>query len=182
MTVGVQFFTSGRSEEETLLREKPTPKFKTIQILPPMPPKRKTLAQNNQAPQRSSARLRNKMSSNATATATNEKVSIDLSTPTPPPDNKKKKRVVTNKKPTSSGPEEQDDTPIRHHLIVTKEEDVKRFEEVDDCFILGFDPIEPLNLRNLSVADKAAESPDFAIVAEKGKVWILAVTHFHFRV
>ena len=150
-----------------------------------MPPKRKTLAPNNQAPQRSSARLRNKMSSNATATATNEKVPIDLSTPTPPPENKKKKRVVTNKKPTSSGPEEQekeDDTPIRHHLIVTKEEDVKRFEEVDDCFILGFDPIKPLNLRNLSVADKAAESPDFAIVAEKGKVWILAVTHFDFGV
>lgn len=169
-------------EEQTLPRGN-TPEFKTIQILPPMPPKRKTLAQNNQAPQRSSVRLRNKMSRNAAAT--NEKVPIDLSTPTPPPVNKKKKRVVTNKKTTSSGPEEQekvDDTPIRHHLIVTKEEDVKRFEEVDDCFILGFDPIDPLNLQNLSVADKTAESPDFTIVAEKGKVWILVVTHFDFGV
>ncbi|XP_061995871.1 RPM1 interacting protein 13-like [Rosa rugosa] len=124
-----------------------------------MPPKRKS-----QPPQRSSERLKIKMSN------TNDKTPIDLSTPTPPPE-KKNKRAVTNKKPPSSGPEEQDDeSPIRHHLIVTKEEDVKRFEELDDCFILGFDQVESIEMKKLSVADEDAGSPEIAVVAEKGQV------------
>ncbi|XP_004309094.1 PREDICTED: uncharacterized protein LOC101302126 [Fragaria vesca subsp. vesca] len=129
-----------------------------------MPPKRKTLA-----PQRSSERLKIKMSKTLDKSPVSP---IDLSTPTPPlPEKKKHKhyRAVTTKKPTSSGPEqEQDDgTPIRHHLIVTREDDVKRYEELDDCFILGFDPI---GMNRCSVADKVAGSPEIAIVAEKGQV------------
>lgn len=141
--------------------------------VPPMPPKRKTLA-----PQRSSERLKIKMSKTLDKSPISP---IDLSTPTPLPEKKKHQRAVTTKKPTSSGPEQEqdDETPIRHHLIVTREDDVKRYEELDDCFILGFDPI---GMNRCSVADNVAGSPEIAIVAEKGQVWILVMTHFGFGV
>ncbi|XP_050387544.1 RPM1 interacting protein 13-like [Argentina anserina] len=87
---------------------------------------------------------------------------IDLST----------EKKVKIKKHTPSGPEQpkDDETPIRHHLIVTKVEDVKRFEELDDCFILGFDPIKPQEAKMFSPADRVGGSPEIAIVAEKGQV------------
>ncbi|XP_021805466.1 uncharacterized protein LOC110749625 [Prunus avium] len=91
-----------------------------------------------------------------------------------PSGQKKKKRVTPR---TSSSSLEEDGSPIRHILCVKNKVDVKQFEEVDDCFILDFDPFEPIQLSKLSVSDNfagdnvdAPESPDVAVVAEKGQV------------
>ncbi|VVA11399.1 PREDICTED: RPM1 interacting [Prunus dulcis] len=98
----------------------------------------------------------------------NNMKAVKLSSPS---GQKKKKRVA----PRTSSSLEEDGSPIRHILCVKNKVDVKQFEEVDDCFILDFDPFEPIQLSKLSVSDNfaghnAPESPDVAVVAEKGQV------------
>ncbi|XP_009351909.1 uncharacterized protein LOC103943350 [Pyrus x bretschneideri] len=91
---------------------------------------------------------------------------------------KKKKRVTTQKSPQkappSSSAEDDDGSPIRQILCVKNKVDVKHFEDVEDCFILDFDPSEPVQLFKLSVSDNGGgghdSSPDIAVVAEKGQV------------
>ncbi|ONI25772.1 hypothetical protein PRUPE_2G319800 [Prunus persica] len=99
----------------------------------------------------------------------NNMKAVKLSSPS---GQKKKKRVAPR---TSSSSLEEDGSPVRHILCVKNKVDVKQFEEVDDCFILDFDPFEPIQLSKLSVSDNfaghnAPESPDVAVVAEKGQV------------
>ncbi|CAN6569704.1 unnamed protein product [Malus baccata var. baccata] len=91
---------------------------------------------------------------------------------------KKKKRVTApkspQKAPPSSSAEDDDGSPIRQILCVKNKVDVKHFEDVEDCFILDFDPSEPVQLFKLSVSDNGGGghdgSPDIVVVAEKGQV------------
>lgn len=66
-------------------------------------------------------------------------------------------------------------TPIRHILCLKNADDVKQFEETEDCFILDFDPFQPIDLSRLLVSaahddDDPQDAPDLAIVAETGQV------------
>lgn len=58
-------------------------------------------------------------------------------------------------------------------VCVKKKADVKKVEEVEDCFILEFDPTELDKFSNLSLCDQShvvADEDDVSILAEKGKV------------
>ncbi|KAM1676803.1 hypothetical protein FF1_042163 [Malus domestica] len=100
---------------------------------------------------------------------------INLSSTTP---SREKKGVTAEKTPqkalSSSSAEDEDGSPIRHIACVKNKVDVKHFEGVEDCFILDFDPFEPVQFSKLSVSDNGAGggggSPDIAVVAEKGQV------------
>ncbi|CAN6565481.1 unnamed protein product [Malus baccata var. baccata] len=74
---------------------------------------------------------------------------INLSSRTP---SREKKGVTTEKTPqngpSSSSAEDEDGSPIRHIVCVKNKVDVKRFEDVEDCFILDFDPFEPVACRD----------------------------------
>ncbi|KAJ1385021.1 hypothetical protein SESBI_42013 [Sesbania bispinosa] len=67
-----------------------------------------------------------------------------------------------------SSPKEE--TPIRAVVCLKRKEDMKLFEETEDCFILDFDPSESLDLRKLSLDNKNNDEADLSIVAEKGQV------------
>lgn len=64
------------------------------------------------------------------------------------------------------------ETPIRTVVCLKRKEDVKRYEETEDCFILDFDPFESIDLSKLSLEDKNNDddTSDISIVAEKGEV------------
>ena len=75
------------------------------------------------------------------------------------------------KAPLSSSAEE--DSPIRAIFCLKRNEDMKRLEETEDCFILEFDPFEPVDLSNLSLKKSSPvedEAADLSIIAEKGQV------------
>ncbi|XP_061364069.1 RPM1 interacting protein 13-like [Gastrolobium bilobum] len=71
-----------------------------------------------------------------------------------------------------SSPKEE--TPIRNIVCLKRKEDMKRFEETEECFILEFDPSESLPLSKLSLDNKNNhdddDAADLSIVAEKGPV------------
>lgn len=75
---------------------------------------------------------------------------------------------LKTKKSLSKRPRLQDvidiDTPIRAIACLKKIDDMRRFEETEDCFILGFDPYAAVGLSVDSSAD------DVSVIAEKGKV------------
>ena len=56
------------------------------------------------------------------------------------------------------------DSPIRAIACLKKIDDMRRFEETEDCFILGFDPYAAVGLSVDSSAD------DVSVIAEKGQV------------
>lgn len=69
----------------------------------------------------------------------------------------------------------QDDSPIRAIACLKKIDDIKRFEETDDCFILGFDPTDttPNKDSDVKVSSKSLNKDaddDICVLAEKGKV------------
>ncbi|XP_054799901.1 RPM1 interacting protein 13-like [Prosopis cineraria] len=67
---------------------------------------------------------------------------------------------------------EEDDSPIRA-MVCLRIDDVKRFEESEDCFVLEFDPFESVNLSKLSLEEKnpaEEDVSDLSIIAEKGQV------------
>ncbi|KAF7830808.1 uncharacterized protein G2W53_013141 [Senna tora] len=64
----------------------------------------------------------------------------------------------------------EDDSPIRAIVCLKRSEDIKRFEESEDCFILEFDPFEPVNLSKLSLEKNDTADAEISVVAEKGKV------------
>ncbi|CAO2821383.1 unnamed protein product [Amaranthus hypochondriacus] len=64
--------------------------------------------------------------------------------------------------------EEEDCEVMRSIVSVKNVEDMKKVEQVEDCFILDFDPDEPSKLSNLSLCDN--NSDDVSVLAEKGKV------------
>lgn len=68
-------------------------------------------------------------------------------------------------------------SPIRSIFCLKEKADMKRIEEIEDCFILEFDPYEPLDVFNLSMNNNLIDGhPDGAndlfLIAEKGQVWI----------
>ena len=68
-------------------------------------------------------------------------------------------------------------SPIRSIFCLKEKADMKRIEEIEDCFILEFDPYEPLDVFNLSTNNNLIDGhPDGAndlfVIAEKGQVWI----------
>ncbi|XP_042983716.1 uncharacterized protein LOC122313067 isoform X2 [Carya illinoinensis] len=74
---------------------------------------------------------------------------------------------------------EGDETPMRSTLCLNSKSsvDIKSIEEVEDCFILDFDPFESIELTKLSVninpSDAFAASDgtsDLCVIAEKGQV------------
>ncbi|CAJ1974490.1 unnamed protein product [Sphenostylis stenocarpa] len=68
---------------------------------------------------------------------------------------------------------EEEETPITP-LVCFKREDMKRFEETEECFILDFDPYDSFNFSKVSLNDKNSHHSDAAqdvhIVGENGKV------------
>ncbi|XP_050877433.1 RPM1 interacting protein 13 isoform X2 [Lathyrus oleraceus] len=66
------------------------------------------------------------------------------------------------------------ETPIRPVVCLKRKEDVKLYEETEECFILDFDPFESLDFSKLSLGNKNNtnddDTSDISIVAEKGQV------------
>ncbi|KAK7410776.1 hypothetical protein VNO78_01856 [Psophocarpus tetragonolobus] len=63
----------------------------------------------------------------------------------------------------------QDDSPIRAIACLNKIDDMRRFEETEDCFILGFDPFDIVPLSFDSSAPHH-HADDLSVIAEKGQV------------
>nr|AFK38297.1 unknown [Lotus japonicus]AFK45384.1 unknown [Lotus japonicus] len=68
-----------------------------------------------------------------------------------------------------------EESPVRAVVCVRKKEDTKRFEETEDCFILGFDPYESIELCKLSLDEtnnhrNDDDAAEISVVAEKGQV------------
>ncbi|WOG92742.1 hypothetical protein DCAR_0312017 [Daucus carota subsp. sativus] len=61
-------------------------------------------------------------------------------------------------------------TPLRPIFCLKNRNELKDFEDKEDCFILDFDPDESLSISKLSVSSNADDSPDVFLVAEKGQV------------
>ena len=68
---------------------------------------------------------------------------------------------------------EEDDTPLVGIFCLKTRQDMKRFEETEDCFILDFDPNDSFDARKLSDSPASECDDDVAIVHEKGQVWLL---------
>ncbi|KAK7823508.1 hypothetical protein CFP56_035400 [Quercus suber] len=65
-------------------------------------------------------------------------------------------------------------SPIRSIFCLKEKADMKRIEEIEDCFILEFDPYEPLDVFNLSMNNNLIDGhPDGAndlfVIAERGQ-------------
>ncbi|GAB2221840.1 hypothetical protein Droror1_Dr00013031 [Drosera rotundifolia] len=60
---------------------------------------------------------------------------------------------------------------MRYIFCVKNKSDMKKFEETEDCFILGFDPSDAIDLTNLSLSKNVdSEEPEITVIAEKGQV------------
>ncbi|KAK9291692.1 hypothetical protein L1049_019641 [Liquidambar formosana] len=73
---------------------------------------------------------------------------------------------------SSSSSSSEQGTPLRPIFCLKKKVDMKEFEETEDCFILDFDPFEPLDLSKLSVSknhDDDDHDCDISVVAERGQ-------------
>lgn len=69
----------------------------------------------------------------------------------------------------STPPEsDQEGTPLRPIFCLKNRESMKEMENREDCFILDFDPDDPLDQNLLGNLDDA--SPDISVVAERGQV------------
>lgn len=66
------------------------------------------------------------------------------------------------------------ETPIRAMVCLKRKEDIKRFEETEECFILDFDDpsdsLSKLSLEKENDNNHNDDSPDISVVAEKGQV------------
>ncbi|WJX34420.1 hypothetical protein P8452_22538 [Trifolium repens] len=72
-----------------------------------------------------------------------------------------------------------DESPIRVIACLKKIDDIKRFEETDDCFILGFDPTDttPVDVSSKPHNKDADDDDDLCVIAEKGKVALRDYPH-----
>ena len=68
--------------------------------------------------------------------------------------------------------EEDNGTPLRPVFCVKRNTDIKRIEEIEECFILDFDPFDSVDISKLSVSNSPIDN-EVSVVAEKGQVWIL---------
>ncbi|CAI8598636.1 unnamed protein product [Vicia faba] len=64
------------------------------------------------------------------------------------------------------------ETPIRPVVCLKRKEDIKLYEETEECFILDFDPFEVIDFSKLSLdnMNNDDDTSDISIVAEKGQV------------
>ncbi|KAG8661840.1 uncharacterized protein LOC110630272 [Manihot esculenta] len=77
------------------------------------------------------------------------------------------KAVEMEESTCSSSSVEDQGTPLRPIFCLKKKVDLKIFDDIYDCFILDFDPVEPIpSISNLSVSS----NDDLSVVAEKGQV------------
>ena len=75
------------------------------------------------------------------------------------------RRIIPSSSPFSG---EEDESPIKTPIFCVKRDaDIKRKEEIEDCFILDFDPFDSIDLSKLSITDAHSE---LSVVAEKGQV------------
>ncbi|XP_030512745.1 uncharacterized protein LOC115726822 isoform X2 [Rhodamnia argentea] len=73
----------------------------------------------------------------------------------------------------------EDPSPIRHVLCVTRDEDIKRFEETEDCFILGFDPFQRFCRLYVSTTEAGGtDAEDLVVVAEKGQLLLMSMNRW----
>ncbi|CAE6173192.1 unnamed protein product [Arabidopsis arenosa] len=90
---------------------------------------------------------------------------------TPDPcETKKKTKSKTRKRLSKKEEEEDDGTPLRGIFCLKKRQDLKIFEEKEDCFILDFDPNDSFDARKLSDSPESDDDDDVAIIHEKGQV------------
>ncbi|XP_042474994.1 uncharacterized protein LOC122057066 isoform X1 [Macadamia integrifolia] len=70
---------------------------------------------------------------------------------------------------SSSFLEIEDESPIRSILCLKKNVSMEEFDQVEDCFILDFDPFEPSELsEKLSLKDD--NSKELSVIFQRGKV------------
>ena len=68
---------------------------------------------------------------------------------------------------------EEEGTPLRGMFCLkTRQEDMKPFEEKEDCFILDFDPSDSFD-SSFSDNPEGGDDDDVAIIHEKGQVLVL---------
>ncbi|XP_075650578.1 RPM1 interacting protein 13-like [Castanea sativa] len=65
--------------------------------------------------------------------------------------------------------EEDNGTPLRPVFCVKRNTDIKRIEEIEECFILDFDPFDSIDISKLSVSNSPIDN-EVSVVAEKGQV------------
>ncbi|XP_011075885.1 uncharacterized protein LOC105160269 [Sesamum indicum] len=81
-----------------------------------------------------------------------------------------KKRQVIEIGDSCSSPDKKG-TPLRPIFCLKNRDDIKKFEEQEDCFILEFDPYDDLEVLKLSFPkDCGNAEADVRVVAEKGQV------------
>ncbi|GAB2210146.1 hypothetical protein Droror1_Dr00015404 [Drosera rotundifolia] len=66
---------------------------------------------------------------------------------------------------TKSSPKSKQETPIRSIFCLKKITDIDKMDQLEDCFILDFDPTAPADVSKSKVIDG-----DLSLVAEKGQV------------
>ncbi|KFK29288.1 hypothetical protein AALP_AA7G114000 [Arabis alpina] len=67
--------------------------------------------------------------------------------------------------------EEEEGTPLRGIFCLKTRQDMKIFEEKEDCFILDFDPNDSSDATKLSFSDyPETDNDDVQIIREKGQV------------
>ncbi|KAM7268766.1 hypothetical protein ACFE04_010932 [Oxalis oulophora] len=76
-------------------------------------------------------------------------------------------RKQQSKKSPSPSPSPSPDSPIRSVFCLKRKLDIEKTDEIEDCFILDFDPNELTNYVNVNNNN---DSDDLSIVAEKGQV------------
>ncbi|XP_059304437.1 RPM1 interacting protein 13-like [Lycium ferocissimum] len=60
-------------------------------------------------------------------------------------------------------------SPLRPIFCLKKREQLKEFEEKEECFILDFDPYDSVDISKLSFCEND-DAPDISVVSEKGQV------------
>ncbi|GAB4858625.1 hypothetical protein Ancab_010098 [Ancistrocladus abbreviatus] len=72
----------------------------------------------------------------------------------------------------AQAPSLQVESPIRSIFCLKNMTDMHTFDEVEDCFILDFDPFDTIDFSKISVSQKSNLSHDqeVTILAEKGQV------------
>ncbi|XP_010438569.1 PREDICTED: uncharacterized protein LOC104722154 [Camelina sativa] len=90
---------------------------------------------------------------------------VEIITPDPWVTRKKTKRKRTKSKEIEDGDE---GTPLRGIFCLKTRQDMKIFDEKEDCFILDFDPNDSFDAKTQSETPESDE--DVAIVHEKGQV------------
>ncbi|CAG7884523.1 unnamed protein product [Brassica rapa] len=82
----------------------------------------------------------------------------------------KRRKKLSNEEIAEEEEEEEEGTPLRGMFCLkTRQEDMKPFEEKEDCFILDFDPSDSFD-SSFSDNPEGGDDDDVAIIHEKGQV------------